>query len=503
MFHRDQQDFTASETARIMARYAPDYEDYLFAETGRKFLLALPVATVAPMRLVAKFAAEQAASGEKSGPSILLRVEFNQAMGLYTVQGEFYAEDGDAEPIFRSTPRNGFDDELLGQPARLFDWLAHAAKGEPVSFAADALAAEFEGLETPAGAVEDILAEADEDTGMFVLRLAPEYRMPLDYYVSGTDFPGPKGGEHPLARHLTQRDWENSYATPVRDAVQKAADDLYGAGVYGVDVDLEGYVYVTGLLPVPAQNFGSLSPPPGASTMSYPKDSNLRRESRGTWYTDELLRMAGVRGERLDDRRLSEEGAYTGKSQNKVQTGGYVIGSGSKKKAPPATFQLRIKDSANQAAHNGLVAQLRKRKKAGEKIDDPEKLANWIMLQKAGRMSHGGRKAAKEESMTPDLNAALEGIISRLNEKSETCAQCECALGDESIEGPEGERLCEKCAGKTEAKSKFASLVKKLKKNPEVENPEALAAWIGRKKLGDAEFEKRQRKARTRKRSSK
>jgi hypothetical protein len=40
--------------------------------------------------------------------------------------------------------------------------------------------------------------------------------------------------------------------------------------------------------------------------MSYPKDSNLRGESKGSWFASEMLRMAGVTGERLTDRRLTE-----------------------------------------------------------------------------------------------------------------------------------------------------------------------------------------------------
>ena len=353
MHYRDQHDITSTDAARILSRNALAYEEYLYQVLGRDFVLAQPVEVEGPMQIHARFVSNEKSSGEKYAPSIDLWIEFNAGMGLYTVWGEYYRRDGDEKPVYTSSPRSGFDDELLGDPSRLFDWLTHVAKGEPVSFAPPS---QFMGMMTPAGAVESVVTEQQDS--VLVLRLEPEYRMPLDYYVSGTGFPGAKGGEMgPIAAKLGRIEWENYYATPVRDAVQRSVDNLYGAGTYEVDVDLDGFVYVTGLQPIPAQNFGSLSQPKGASTMSYPKDSNLgAMESKGSWYANEMLRMAGVKGDRLNDRRLDEK--YTG--------GALLIDPDKKKKkAPPTGFQLRVKDDANQAAHNKLVKELEKRKKEG------------------------------------------------------------------------------------------------------------------------------------------
>lgn len=385
MHYRDQHDITSTDAARILSRNALVYQDYLYQVLGRDFVLALPVEVEGPMQLHARFVSDEKSSGEKYAPAIDLWIEFNPAMGLYTVWGEYFRKDGDEKPVYTSSPHSGFDDELLGDPSRLFDWLKHVAKGEPVSYDS-----QFMGMMTPAGAVEGVVTEQADS--VLVLRLEPEYRMPLDYYVSGTGFPGAKGGEMgPIAAKLGRIEWENYYANPVRDAVQRSVDNLYGEGTYEVDVDEEGYVYVTGLQPIPAQNFGSLSQPKGASTMSYPKDSNLgTMESKGSWYANEMLRMAGVKGDRLNDRRLDEK--YTG--------GALLIDPDKKKKKkkePPASFPVMVKDVKNQAAYDALVAKLKERKAAGEKgIEDPERLANWIFLQNAGRKSRGGKSATEE-----------------------------------------------------------------------------------------------------------
>lgn len=301
MYYRDQHDDVAKDVSRLLSRNAMNYEDYLYQVLGRPFVLAQPVEVEGPMQLRARFVSDEAASGEQRAPFIDLWIEFNPAMGLFTVWGEYWRKNGVEKPVYTSSPRSGFDDEMLADPSRMFDWLRHVAKGSPVSYDYS----QFQGMMTPAGAVESVISEQQDS--VMVIRLEPEYRMPLDYYVSGTGFPGPKGGEiGPIAAKLGRIEWENYYANPVRDAVQLSVDNLYGAGTYEVDVDEDGFVYVTGIQPIPAQNFGSLSQPKGASTMSYPKDSNLRGESKGSWFASEMLRMAGVTGERLTDRRLTE-----------------------------------------------------------------------------------------------------------------------------------------------------------------------------------------------------
>ena len=49
---------------------------------------------------------------------------------------------------------------------------------------------------------------------------------------------------------------------------------------------------------------------------------------------------------------------------------------------------------------------------------------------------------------------------------------------------------------KAKTNAKFASLVKKLRKQPGVRDPEALAAWLGRRKGGLAKKGKLRRKSR-------
>ena len=119
------------------------------------------------------------------------------------------------------------------------------------------------------------------------------------------------------------------------------------------------------------------------------------------------------------------------------------------KKAPPAKFQLKVKDSDNLAKHNRLVKELEARKKAGENIKNPAALANWIMLQKAGRMSRKGK--TEETSMNLKMNELLADIAAYIEAKEAggLCEMCGCEItANEAVEGPKGQMLCEACANK-------------------------------------------------------
>jgi hypothetical protein len=212
-----------------------------------------------------------------------------------------------------------------------------------------------------------------------VVMLTPEYRMPLDYFVSGTHFPGMTAPDREdlLMRRMTPDDWADNYLNPVQTAIQGALDRLYGFGTFGVDVDQEGFAYVTPLQPIPKQNFES-------------------KQSKRSWYADEILRMAGADGRvRMGDRTLQQEAWY--------DSGTVIDPSKKKKKAPPTGFQLRVKDDENQAKHDSLVKELQKRKKDGENIKDPARLANWILLQKAGR-SRRKKDVEAEESVENEIS---------------------------------------------------------------------------------------------------
>lgn len=99
--------------------------------------------------------------------------------------------------------------------------------------------------------------------------------------------------------------------------------------------------------------------------------------------------------------------------------------------------------------------------------------------------------------MNREINASLEALAQRLEGKGQKCDVCGCELmSEEAVEGPKGQMLCEQCASEMgesqqlEAKSgaKFKKLVKMLKARGGVEDPAALAAWIGRKKYGAKKF---------------
>lgn len=121
--YQDQNTLEKMGTARLITRYAPDYADYLSSVFGRGFYLSPPVEIKGTTRLRATFVSDEVASGEDRSPCIYLWVEFNPAMGLYTLWGEYWKNNESPGPLYRSSPRSGFDDELLGDPARVFDWL--------------------------------------------------------------------------------------------------------------------------------------------------------------------------------------------------------------------------------------------------------------------------------------------------------------------------------------------------------------------------------------------
>lgn len=393
----DQHTLQSMGVARLIVQNAPAYEDYLAFVTGREFRLAEPVEYKGINRLLARFIAEKNPSGEKDTPAIYLWVELNPAMGLFTVWGDFRKRDDNVEPLYKSSPRTGFDNELLSTPSRVFDWLdAVLSIGESTAPRAvkhrsvhenkkTNLVGVLNGLLTPAGRVSSI-QEEDED-GMVVLVLEPEYRMPLDYYVSGTEFPGPAEGEvgyEDMTYPLSRTDWFDNYANPVQTAVQNTLDNLYGLDSYSVGVDSEGYVIVSTKIPT------------------------LRQESSTSksWFASEVLRMAGVDNSvkyaqmRLTDEEgedhmdLSEVSAKTAKKKAMAQA--------KKEKGQVGPFSP-VMTPERQA----LIKKLKAKKKAGAKIDDPEALAYWIGLRAAGKRRKKNTQDESSDSIYSRMNTLL------------------------------------------------------------------------------------------------
>jgi hypothetical protein len=175
----DQHTLEKLGTARLVARYAPDYEEYLSDVFGREWRLADPVEIKGTVRLLARFVPEKAASGEENGPVIQLFIEFNPAMGLYTVTGEFRR---DGKLLYKSSPRMGFDDEMLGDPARIFDWLDQSVsmgESHDETPSLDGMVKALDGLKTPAGVVE---ATSQDEDGMF----GREWRLADPVEIKGT-----------------------------------------------------------------------------------------------------------------------------------------------------------------------------------------------------------------------------------------------------------------------------------------------------------------------------
>lgn len=400
--YRDQHNVTSLGTSRLLTRNAPAYEEYLNAVLGRPFVLANPVETHGPMRVKARFVTDKAASGEKDGPFIELWIDYNPGMGLYTVKGEYFVPPNLDEPLYASSPRSGFDDELLADPFRLFDWLRAVTSGQPVYY--EDVMRSLAGLMTPAGTLEGVDIQTEEASGMeiAVLKMAPEFRIPRDYYVSGTMFPGPTGG---LTRQADLGHiWQVDYQMPIQNAVQGTLDRLYGDGAFDVEVDTEGFVFVTALEPIPSQD--------GRTHPNLPP----KQESR-EWYTDAILRMAGVGGhDRLGQNRLQEkyeggapiilkkpkdEPKATPKQSNAWHNTGIILDPKKPKGKPKLNTAPPSKKSPQ--SHKDLWMKLLAQTGSEE---DAGRLLGYIMLRLGGL--RGKKKGAtKEEGISDRMRDLL------------------------------------------------------------------------------------------------
>lgn len=400
--YADQHTIESMGTARLLAANAYAYEDYLSRIFGRRWVLAGPAKIKGPARLRVKFAPDKVATGDGNGPFIILWVEFNPAMGLHTVWGEYWGKEDATEPEYKSSPRSGYDNEMLADPARIFDWLdVSVTMGESKQISIEAVAEALGGMVTPAGNFIDTDVISGHD-GVLSLQLEPEMRMPKEYFVSGTRFPGMTGpDETDYGSEDHSDEWFDSYVEPVQSAVQMTLDTLYGVGMFKVEVDLNGYVVVS-KQPIPPQNFGSWA------SDNLPKDTNLMpMESKKTWYEDAVLRMAGVGNhERLADRKLAEAWYDSGTviDLNKDKKS---------KKQPPLKFG-KVKDKDNMAAFDQLVSRLKAQKKAGADIRDPEALAGWIGLRMAGKKGAAARKSKTPEENTETESESLSDLTERM-----------------------------------------------------------------------------------------
>ena len=92
--------------------------------------------------------------------------------------------------------------------------------------------------------------------------------------------------------------------------------------------------------------------------------------------------------------------------------------------------------------------------------------------------------------MTPDIQDVLNDILQTMNLRAEGMGG-DCGCDCDMEEGDE-ESMCDECwaekKAKTESGEKFKKLAASLKARG-AEDPEALAAWIGRKKMGKAKFQ--------------
>jgi len=358
----DQHTLEKLGTARLVARYTPDYEEYLSDVFGREWRLAPPVEIKGTVRLLARFVPEKSASGEDSGPVIQLWIEFNPAMGLYTVTGEFLRDD---KVLYKSSPRMGFDDEMLGDPARIFDWLDQSVsmgEAHEETPSLDGMLKALDGVKTPAGVVE---ASAAEEDGIMVVVLDPEGRRSHDdFIVSGTRFPNAGADALAAVTSKSDTDWLRDYADPVLAAVQKTLDGLYGPDAFSAQMDTGGFVVVATMIPA------------------------LKQEQKEpiSWFAAELRRMAGVDGSvRGNDKRITVDEVKKIKPSTKVSPF-------AKKAAPPAASSPKQSKLAKELSKN-------------PKVRDPQALAHWIGMQVGGRKSHAAESA--------DLQARMNDILSR------------------------------------------------------------------------------------------
>lgn len=400
-----QHDVESLGTARLLQRNAGFYADHLYRTLGRAFVLAGPPERHGPVRLKARFVGEKNDGADQYAPEIALWVEYNPAMGLFTVWGEYRTDKTQSEPTYSSSPRSGYDDEMLQNPARVFDWL-NAVAGDVYTDVAASVEGVLRSIHTPAGKVSVVV---EQEGCTFCACMEPEFRMPRDYFVSGTQFDGPLGTHY--TKGTSAQDWKNDYVDPVRNAVQSTLDNLYGAGAFNVVVDDEGYVFVMGQLDIPPQNFRSSAdvnyPNPMQSNLRpLPQTQESKEKSMGkSWFESEILRMAGVDGrERLADRKLVE-----------YYEPGTVIDISDKpkaapkkaKKQSPAKFGYNVKSGDDLAKFNRLVKELEAEKKAGAKIRNPKALAQWIGLRSAGFKGAAARGAGASESITNRMTSLL------------------------------------------------------------------------------------------------
>ena len=357
--HIDQHTLEKLGTARLVARYTPDYEEYLSDVFGREWRLAPPVEIKGTVRLLARFVPENAASGEENGPVIQLWIEFNPAMGLYTVTGEFMRDD---KLLYKSSPRMGFDDEMLGDPARIFDWLDQSVSMGEAHDEAPSLPQMLKalgGMKTPAGVVE---ATSTDEDGIMVVVLDPTGRRSHDdFIVSGTKFPVAGAGLMAGVVPKTSDDWMRDYADPVLAAVQKTLDGLYGPEAFTAEMDVGGFVVVATQIPA------------------------LKQEQKEpiSWFAAELRRMAGVDGSvRGNDKRITVD------EVKKI------------KPAKPSRFAKSEPAKAASPKQSKLVKDLSK----NPKVRDPQALAHWIGMQVGGRKSHANESASLQDRMNDILS---------------------------------------------------------------------------------------------------
>ena len=483
----DQHTLEKLGTARLVARYAPDYEEYLSDVFGREWRLAPPVEIKGTVRLLARFVPEKAASGEANGPVIQLWIEFNPAMGLYTVTGEFLRDD---KVLYKSSPRMGFDDEMLGDPARIFDWLDQSVsmgESHEETPSLDGMLKALDGVKTPAGVVE---ASAAEEDGIMVVVLDPEGRRSHDdFIVSGTRFPN--AGADALAAVVSKSDadWLRDYADPVLAAVQKTLDGLYGPDAFSAEMDVGGFVVVATMIPA------------------------LKQEQKEpiSWFAAELRRMAGVDGsERMSDRRLGSQLEAKGDYKKAVQKATDAQGklntlTNKRQKASDWRDFLSMSQDLSKKARRSAASEYEAHTAYKASVDrankvKPSKKDGGAAYNDAWREADDA-KAALDTAKTAhqknasalkdaeDATASAWKAYEPHSNDSDVDDQKAFEKAQQDASSAWGDADSAKSARRSKAKDAKTALVKKLSKDSDVRDPEALAAWIGRRVGGEMSHE--------------